>query len=68
MSYREFYEQVAPSVLELQTQCRKMSKAEFNKFRKDVMCEVDRQKPDTQFMAKVFELIHDELFTKKIVA
>mgnify|MGYP000078622385 CR=1 FL=1 len=43
MSYREFYEQVAPSVLELQKECSRMSKAEFNEFRKNVMCEVNRQ-------------------------
>lgn len=43
MSYGEFCKQIAPSVLELQKECSKMSEDEFNEFRKDVMCEVGEQ-------------------------
>ena len=44
MSYHEFCKQIAPSVLELQDECSKMSEEEFNEFRKDVMSEVGKQK------------------------
>ena len=40
MSYHEFCKQIAPSVLELQDECRKMSEEEFNEFREGVMHEV----------------------------
>ena len=66
MSYREFREQIVPSVLELQKECSKMSEKEFNEFRKkDVMREVGKQKLSKQFMTAVFDLIHGKLFTKK---
>ena len=70
MSYREFREQIVPSVLELQKECSKMSEEEFNEFREGVMHEVRKQKLSTQklstqFMAAVLDLIHGELFTKK---
>ena len=65
MSYREFREQIVPSVLELQKECSKMSEEEFNEFRKDVMSEVGKQKLSMQFMTAVFDLIHGKLFTKK---
>ena len=65
MSYREFCEQIVPSVLELQKECSKMSEEEFNEFRKDVMREVGKQKLSMQFMTAVFDLIHGKLFTKK---
>ena len=62
MSYREFREQIVPSVLELQKECSKMSEEEFNK---DVMCEVGKQKLSMQFMTAVFDLIHGKLFAEK---
>ena len=65
MSYHEFCKQIAPSVLELQDECRKMSEEEFNEFRKDVMSEVGKQKLSMQFMTAVFDLIHGKLFAKK---
>ncbi len=65
MSYHEFCEQIAPSVLELKNECRKMSEKEFKEFRENVMCEVGEQKLSTQFMAAVLDLIYGELFTKK---
>ena len=65
MSYHEFCKQIAPSVLELQDECRKMSEEEFNEFRESVMHEVRKQKLSTQFMAAVLDLIYAELFTKK---
>ena len=61
MSYREFREQIVPSVLELQKECSKMSEEEFNEFRKDVMCEVGKQKLSMQFMTAVFEQIQGRL-------
>ena len=60
MSYREFREQIVPSVLELQKECSKMSEEEFNEFRKD-----GKQKLSMQFMTAVFDLIHGKLFAKK---
>ena len=68
MSYREFREQIVPSVLELQKECSKMSEEEFNEFRKDVMCEVGKQKLSMQFMTAVLDMIYDKLFVKGIVA
>ena len=65
MSYREFREQIVPSVLELQKECSKMSEEEFNEFRKDVMCEVGKQKLSMQVMTSVFDLIHGKLFAEK---
>ena len=66
MSYREFREQIVPSVLELQKECSKMSEEEFNEFREGVIHEVRKQKLSTQFMAAVLDLIYGELFTKKV--
>lgn len=68
MSYREFREQIVPSVLELQKECSKMSEEEFNEFRKDVMSEVGKQKLSMQFMTAVFDMIYDKLFVREIVA
>lgn len=68
MSYREFCEQIAPSVLELQNECSKLSEEEFNEFRKDVMCEVGEQNLSMRFMTAVLDMIYDKLFVKGIVA
>lgn len=68
MSYGEFCKQIAPSVLELQKECSKMSEDEFNEFRKDVMCEVGEQNLSMRFMTAIFDMIYDKLFIKSVVA
>ena len=67
MTYHEFCNQIAPTVLELENECRKMREEEFKEFRSDVMCEDGKQELNMRFMTAVFDVIYDELFGKTVV-
>jgi hypothetical protein len=62
MTYKEFCAEIAPSVLELQSECSKMTKTEFSDYRKRVMQEVGGQELSERFMAAVFDMIYRNVF------
>lgn len=61
MTYSEFCDQIAPSVLELEKECSKMSLKEFKEFREDVMHEAGKQ---NYSMSAVLDMIYGHLFFK----
>ena len=66
MSKRELCDQIAPLVLELQEECREMSVDEFEKFRDDVIQEVQKQNLNQSFMRAAFDVIYGNLFEKHV--
>ncbi len=66
MTYSEFCDQIAPSVLELEKECSKMSLEEFKEFREDVMHEVKKQNLNQSFMRAAFDVIYGNLFEKHV--
>lgn len=64
MSRKEFCEMIAPSVMELQTECGKMTEKEFMDFKKDVLLELENQRKPLVFMTAVIDMIYGNLFQK----
>lgn len=57
MTYKEFRDEITPSILELQDECSKMDSAEFEIYRKVVMEEVGKVDITRDFMNAVFDMI-----------
>lgn len=64
MTYSEFCDQIAPSVLELEKECSKISLEEFKEFREDVMHEAGKHNYSKKFMSAVLDMIYGHLFFK----
>lgn len=64
MTYKEFCVEIAPSILELQSECSKMTETEFSDYRKMVMQEVGGQELSGRFMAATFDMIYNKVFAE----
>lgn len=62
MTYREFCIQVAPTVLEIENECRDMTKEEFKSFRDDVMQVAVKSDLSKKFMKAVLDMIEKNIF------
>lgn len=62
MTYREFCIEIAPTVLELENECRGMTREEFKCFRDDVMQTVAKSDLSLRFMEAVLEMIYHHIF------
>lgn len=62
MTYHEFCGLIAPSVLELENECRKMNREEFIQYCDDVMQEVEKQEKSKKFMTAILDTIYKDLF------
>lgn len=63
MTYHEFCGLIAPSVLELENECRKMNRREeFIQYRDDVMQEAEKQEKSKKFMTAILDMIYKDLF------
>ena len=75
MTYNEFCGLIAPSVLELENECRKMNREEFVavllaavdreefiQYRDDVMQEAEKQEKSKKFMTAILDMIYKDLF------
>ncbi|MCI8577377.1 MAG: hypothetical protein HFG64_07645 [Lachnospiraceae bacterium] len=62
MAYKEFCAEIAPSVLELQDECSKLTEAEFSDYRMRVMQEIGGQELSDKFMTAVFDMIYNNVF------
>lgn len=62
MTYGEFCTQVAPMVLEIENECRDMTKEEFKCFRDDVMQVAVKSDLGKKFMKAVLDMIEKNIF------
>ncbi len=64
MTYREFCNEIALSVVELQNECRKMTEDEFKDFQNRVLQEIRENAPtiSVKFMKAIFNMIHKNIF------
>lgn len=62
MTYHEFCGLIAPSVLELENECRKMNQEEFIQYRDDVMQETEKQEKSKKFMTAILDMVYKDLF------
>ncbi|MCI8510826.1 MAG: hypothetical protein HFE83_02370 [Lachnospiraceae bacterium] len=62
MTYKEFCDEITPSILELQDECSKMDSAEFETYRKVVIKQVGKMDITRDFMNGVFDMIYRNVF------
>lgn len=62
MTYKEFGDKITPSVFALQNECSKMTKDEFEDYRRRVMQEVGRIDIVRDFMNHIYDLIYRNVF------
>lgn len=64
MTYREFCDELAPIVVELRNECKKMTEEEFNSFRKETLQEIKKNQSSVndKFIMAVLDMIHDDIF------
>lgn len=62
MTYKEFCDEIVASILELTEEYSKLSKEEFEDYRKEVMQEVEQRKLSIDFMTAVFDMIYRNVF------
>lgn len=64
MTYREFCDELAPIVVDLQNECKKMTEEDFNSFREKVLLEIQKNQSSIsdKFMVAVFDMIHNNIF------
>lgn len=67
MTYREFCNEIAPQVIELQNECRNMSLEEFQVFREDIMKVSAKSDLSKKFMTVVLDMIEKNIFEKSEV-
>lgn len=67
MTYREFCNEIAPQVIELQNECRNMSLEEFQVFREDIMKVSAKSDLSKKFMTAVLDMIEKNIFEKSEV-
>lgn len=64
MSYEEFCDMIAPSVVRMQDEARKMSESEYRAFRKSAIRKIRNDFPGIceKFMEALFDLIQKNVF------
>lgn len=62
MTYREFRNEILPSVMELQHGCEEMEEEEFAKYSESVLKEVVKNGLSLEFMSAVLDMIHRNIF------
>lgn len=64
MTYREFCNEIAPLVVELQAQCKGMTEEDFDSYRWQVLKEIRNNAPgiSENFITAVLDLIYKKIF------
>lgn len=68
MSYREFCDLIAPTIVELQRECCKLSAEEFEEFYDETMQECEKRNVNHNIMRIVLDTIRSSLFGTKIAS
>lgn len=62
MTEKEFYNELAPSILDLQSECPKLTEAEFCSYREHMMDEFKQPGIVHDFMEAVFSMVYKNVF------
>ena len=62
MTYQEFCAEIAPSVLELEDECRGMTADEFEQIRKSVIEHEKKSESSRKFITAIMDYIYNRIF------